>query len=128
MKRTKATYTDDNGKTTFNKPNKNPKQDYPYFKVNHDDNTEVLRDGKLFAKTDSHIDSIRVVMAMENIYKQQKKPVIHLTKREISHILVSMDHGCRCLHSSYLSPNDQEWCDTLKRKLGYYEKKLNNEA
>jgi hypothetical protein len=67
-------------------------------------------------------------MALENIYKQQKKPVIHLTKGEISHILVSMDHGCRCLHSSLVRPKDQEWCDTLKRKLEYYDKNLKDKS
>jgi len=49
------------------------KENEPYFQVNLKDKTEVLRDGKHFARTTSHVDSIRIVMAMEYIYKRKKK-------------------------------------------------------
>ena len=42
----------------------------PYFQVSPEDKTEVLCDGKFFAKTGSHVDSIRIVMAMGVVYKQ----------------------------------------------------------
>lgn len=46
---------------------------HPYFQVNLKDKTEVLKDGEHFARTGSHLDSMRIVMAMETTYKQMRK-------------------------------------------------------
>lgn len=55
-------------------------EDEPYFQVNLKDRTEVLRDGKHFARTGSHVDSIRIVMAMEYIYRHRRNELHHSTK------------------------------------------------